>query len=577
MRSRIASHTPLSTRVALGALFAVFALTLAMASPLRANAAESSSQGLSDGTYAFDSFDSNTGMIITNNGDETSYVVIRGDEAYLVLFIYSPDKYDALWKGKRSEAPADPATAEGLVGGAFISAEGYSGSTRTWTDSSGYLGEAGATYKCIRFTVPISRSELDALTADGSDRRLYVVVRRAPWSPSNPGSWMGSGDNYLTLGGLEYVSDSLVAPDAPDPIVPPEEAPIDKVKALISAIPLDPYDITEDNRAAIETAKAAYDELDANDRAALDEEILAKSQSYGRVLESALWTLESFDAVDDSTTLADGTYTGKAMAQSDMGKSTSARARAWSVEKVVVKDGKAMAVISRAGTTPLATLHLGGVEYTNVDTEGGSRFEIPVDLNSDMYFAVKIQGAVESTDAIAYHFLALIDESRAKPDPVSDPGKDPDDGGDNPGDNPDDGGKDPSDGGKDPAPAPGNGGLNGGSGGQGTPASTGQGSTGTAASAASRTAGTAAAGTSASAARQTQAASSNAKQQQKAADKAAADDGAPLETMADGGGAPAGDSPLMPLALAGIVALAAACGAAWFVWQYRRAERSWQA
>lgn len=190
---------------------------------------------------------------------------------------------------------------------------------------------------------------------------------------------------------------------------------LDKVKQLIEALPTDPFAITLDDKAQVNEAKDAYDALSSDDQQTLKDTVLeSASQPYARVLEAAEWAIESFTPVDNSTNLKDGTYTGKATAKSDMGLSTSSRKRNWTIDKIVVKDGKATATISRDGNTPLAELHLGGQVYNNIST-AGSTFEIPIDLNSTMYFSVKTNGTSEGTNAIVYRFSNAMDET-ASPD-----------------------------------------------------------------------------------------------------------------------------------------------------------------
>ena len=176
---------------------------------------------LDDGTYVMDSIAFSTAMVVTTNGnygDVPAKVVVKGDKAYLVVAVYNPNKYDAIWIGKRADAPEDPATAEGLINGIFLADdETYTGSTDKWTDAEGVIGEAGITYRAVQFVIPFEKEDMISALSDESDVDCYVVVRRAAWSPSSPGNWMGSKDNYFTFGSLTKESDSTVLPtDEPE-------------------------------------------------------------------------------------------------------------------------------------------------------------------------------------------------------------------------------------------------------------------------------------------------------------------------------------------------------------------------
>ena len=167
---------------------------------------------------------------------------------------------------------------------------------------------------------------------------------------------------------------------------------VDEVKALIAPLAeLDPISITEDNRAAIEDAQNAYKLLKAQLRAQLDNETPeGKPQSYGRYLEMAVWALNLNASCDNSTTLADGTYTEGFTSVSDPGKYSAADIRSWLVTSFVVENGKAFATIEGEGNYP--KLRIGGKTYDGtvkkVDGQSVAVYErIPVDLNSTMTVA----------------------------------------------------------------------------------------------------------------------------------------------------------------------------------------------
>ena len=195
---------------------------------------------------------------------------------------------------------------------------------------------------------------------------------------------------------------------------------VDIVKALIASLPHDPYDISGDANGAIMKAQNSYAMLSASDQAILDNDLVVKdgreiSRSYGRYLEQAMWSISALAAIDNSTTLPDGTYTGKVVSDSNMGKSTSARAKKFSVVSITVKDGRAMALLEHDSDTS-ETLRVGGIEYENINPSGKSRYLVPIDLNSTFHFSVKGKGATAETDAITYEMTATIDEANAVPD-----------------------------------------------------------------------------------------------------------------------------------------------------------------
>ena len=88
------------------------------------------------------------------------------------------------------------------------------------------------------------------------------------------------------------------------------ESEMDSVRAAIQALNIDPTAYTAGDRARVEEIYSRFNALSSEEKAALDAEITHPdtSQPLGRVLESALWSVRSYDAVDDSTALSDGTY-----------------------------------------------------------------------------------------------------------------------------------------------------------------------------------------------------------------------------------------------------------------------------
>ena len=196
---------------------------------------------------------------------------------------------------------------------------------------------------------------------------------------------------------------------------------IEHVKELIAALP-DIKDVTADNEAQIKEAESAYNALSDADKTTLDDPTnipAGKEQSYGRVLESALWGLEVLKKVDNSTTLPQGTYSASTTpdltSSSSKGKSSSSRIRTWTVTEVTVDgQGKALATIQVDSGT-YTTLRTNGETYQGTVSGTGKHkvttFQnVPIDLNSTFYIA-----AYSSTmgTEIGYSVTTAIDESEA--------------------------------------------------------------------------------------------------------------------------------------------------------------------
>nr|MCR4710043.1 hypothetical protein [Clostridiales bacterium] len=195
---------------------------------------------------------------------------------------------------------------------------------------------------------------------------------------------------------------------------------LDEVRKAIHALSVDPTDFTVADRDRVEAIKVQFEALSAEDQAILDAEKSHSdtSQSLGRVLEVALWAVWSYNAVDNSTTLADGIYdassTPALSSEYSKGKSTSGRDKPWSVKSVVVKDGKATATITVESTT-YTGMWMGGVTYPNTAASGNCEFsDVPIDLNSTFYFA----GISSSMPVpIAFYLTTTIEESSDEPEP----------------------------------------------------------------------------------------------------------------------------------------------------------------
>ena len=131
------------------------------------------------------------------------------------------------------------------------------------------------------------------------------------------------------------------------------DSDVQGVRAAIQALSADPTAFKESDSANVEAINAAFEKLKKADRDALDKETShsGTGQPLGRVLESALWAVKSYESIDDSTTLPPGTYDSNTKialsSEYSKGKSTSSRQKPWSVKSVKVDaNGKAKATIA---------------------------------------------------------------------------------------------------------------------------------------------------------------------------------------------------------------------------------------
>lgn len=189
-------------------------------------------------------------------------------------------------------------------------------------------------------------------------------------------------------------------------------ATLESVLAAIGELSNDPRGFSASDADSVEGIWADYEALSAEDQATVDNTFNHPSgdgQSYGRVLEAALWAVRSY-STDVGTTLADGTYTPESSV-SDKGKSDSSRVRNWWVESVVVENGQATAniyVTSGAATagklTSYPSVWIGG---QTIPRAADNTFPIPVDLNGTTYF-----GGISSSmpRPIMYTLQTTIDE-----------------------------------------------------------------------------------------------------------------------------------------------------------------------
>lgn len=397
------------------ALFAMLFVAVGVL-PLRASAEDNlvpitDPSFLDNGTYVFDSVRTNSLIIPVNQQDGPAMAIIDGDDVTLIIDIYAPDAYDKLFLGKRSEAP-EPSS-QSLLCGQFIPVEDYNGSTETWTDSTGHVGPAGNTYKAVRFLIPMTRSDFTTMLNGDAAGVLYITLRCASWASSNQLEWAEAVDRYVTLGTPTKMSNSTELPLTGFSL----DDQAERVKKLIDDLPRNPHAVQESDRTAIEDAQAAYDALTPESQKKIDTEKTVFSQSYGRTLESLVWALDGLKAVDDSTTLPDGTYTTQATTKCSLGKSDSARSRMFKVVKVIVKDGHAQALIEH-DTSTTDTVRTGSQEYRHINTDENahSQFLIPIDLNSVFHISQFAKNATANTVGIVYEMEVTIDELNAKPD-----------------------------------------------------------------------------------------------------------------------------------------------------------------
>ena len=169
---------------------------------------------------------------------------------------------------------------------------------------------------------------------------------------------------------------------------------IDEVKALIEKLPSFEKTTAADETQIV-TAERAYDVLSADDQATLDKEVskngytYSTMQPYGRVLESAVWALETLKPVDNKTTLAEGIYNANSglASQYSKGKSTSPRVRPWSVKSISVDaEGNATAAIT-VDSDGYTYVSMGGEKYYNQAPDGENCvFYVPIDPSGKLYF-----------------------------------------------------------------------------------------------------------------------------------------------------------------------------------------------
>jgi hypothetical protein len=158
---------------------------------------------LTNGTYSIGGEGYSTAMIAPDETDFPSYVVVKDGAAWLITRSYAPNKYDAVWKGKRADAPEDASTAD-VIKGVLIEDK-----NDTYKNSGAkYSGNSYDGYKAVQFVIPLTSEELSA-------GDVYFVLRYASWYESKPLTWMGSNDQHFDFGTLTKKSDSTELPEPP--------------------------------------------------------------------------------------------------------------------------------------------------------------------------------------------------------------------------------------------------------------------------------------------------------------------------------------------------------------------------
>ena len=270
---------------------------------------------------------------------------------------------------------------------------------------------------------------------------ISSIKKKIAAFPDDTRSIVGTGmTEEMTAAANEYLA---LTDDERSQLADEEHAKL--AKTLIAVLPHDSFTVTESDTSPVNLANSVYEMVPENVRASFDKEVVSSSRAYDRYLENAVWAVDSLGKVDDTTQLTNGTYTQGITSTSGMGKSTSRRAYGFTVKKITVKDGHAVAVIEHGATTS-ATVLLGGKQYPNLQKENNKKsyYEIPVDLNSTFHFSVKGKLDTAETDAITYEMTISLDENTAKPDkePETDDGSSGgptpggEDGGNKPSDNP---------------------------------------------------------------------------------------------------------------------------------------------
>ena len=196
------------------------------------------------------------------------------------------------------------------------------------------------------------------------------------------------------------------------------------VKALIAALPK-AQDVTAAEKGTydsqIKAAVDAFNALGEADQQTLDTtNVDGGDQSYGRILECAEWAMKAKADCDNSTTLADNTYTETTTpalsSEYSKGKSTSSRQRPWSITDVTVAAGKATGTVTVKSPT-YDYIYMGGKKIENSAPSGSNSVfkNVPIDLNSTQYLSAH---STSMGTEIVFSITSTIDESPAAPETV---------------------------------------------------------------------------------------------------------------------------------------------------------------
>ena len=189
---------------------------------------------------------------------------------------------------------------------------------------------------------------------------------------------------------------------------------------------VDPATINVAASDAVQDAVTAYNKLGDTEKACLDNlltypELMVEDESLVHPTATFGWALQNAELglaaqgqteVDDSTSLADGFYTNLVTVEPVETKAASADACTWTIAKLEVAGGKAVATL-QSDKSSYTEVTIAGKTYENIAADGAaSQFEVPIDLNSAMVFLAK-----SSNEAVpfAYQLSTAIDETSSAP------------------------------------------------------------------------------------------------------------------------------------------------------------------
>lgn len=278
------------------------------------------------------------------------------------------------------------------------------------------LGMENALYDRVVYPSVINGALSDAEAVLQGDGTFRLVLKNAGDAKSFANGKPIAMKFRVAMAGVWVERSVTIDVDAGTIAIGGDELGADIAKKMIEALPYDPWKVTTRDAEAIGLVESVYNALSSGERTGLDSE-LYRTTTYGRALEQAVWALRAQQAVDNSTTLADGEYTGKVKSSSSIGKSLSERRRTFEVKKVTAAGGKATALIEYEGTSADLVL-VGGQTYrhVNADEEARSQFEVPIKLNEPLYLVSFAKNPTDKTVGITYTLSTTADEASMKPD-----------------------------------------------------------------------------------------------------------------------------------------------------------------